>query len=254
MIPPVSAVKTTPGIQTIPVGSAGALSAPPVGKVDFGDLRRRQPFSRVFGFDRGQCIDRYYIEHFLAQHSADIRGRVLEVADSEYTRRFGGDRVTHSDVLHVSRTRRATLVADLTRTNQFPHDAFDCIILTQTLQVIYDIKAAVSTLSRILKCGGVVLTTVPGICQISRYDMDRWGDFWRFTTLAARRLFEEAFPAENVEVKAYGNVLAATAFLYGLVAEDLRDEELLDSDQDYELLITVRAWRPNGVLNKGTAS
>ena len=67
---------------------------------------------------------------------------------------------------------------------------------------------------------------------------------WRFTTLSARRLFGEVFPTENVTVEAYGNVLVAVAFLHGLAAEELRQEELDHRDPDYEVLITVRAVKP----------
>jgi SAM-dependent methyltransferase len=112
------------------------------------------------------------------------------------------------------------------------------------LQFIYDVRAAIRHLHRILKPSGVLLATFPGISQISRYDMDRWGDYWRFTTLSARRLLEEVFPPGNVTVRAYGNVLAAVAFLHGLSAEELRREELDYHDPDYELIITVRAVKP----------
>ena len=71
--------------------------------------------------------------------------------------------------------------------------------------------------------------------------MDRWGDYWRFTTASARRIFEEVFGPENVSVESYGNVLAANAFLHGLAQEELRPDELEFRDPDYELLITVRA-------------
>ena len=77
--------------------------------------------------------------------------------------------------------------------------------------------------------------------QFSRWDMDRWGHYWNFTTLSARRLFEESFPATTVMVKAYGNVLAAVALLHGLASQELQHEELDHHDPDYEVLITVRA-------------
>jgi len=215
---------------------------PPVGFVRFGSLRRLQPISRVFGFDRGLCIDRYYIEQFLTRHAEDIRGHVLEIGDDGYTCKFGGERVSKSDVLHVVEGNpKATIVANLTCADHIPSDTFDCIILTQTLQFIYDVKAALRHLYRVLKPGGVLLATFPGISQISRYDMDRWGDYWRFTTLSARRLFEEVFPPECLTIEARGNVLAAIAFLHGLAAEELRSEELDYHDPDYEVLITVRA-------------
>ncbi len=195
----------------------------------------------MFGFDRGQPIDRLYIERFLSVHAPDIRGTVLEIAGNDYARRFGHD-VTRCDVLHVDANHQGgTIAADLSNAAGMSSDLFDCIICTQTLQFIYDVRAAVGTLHRLLKPGGVLLMTVPGISQISRFDMDRWGEHWRFTTLSTRRLCEGVFPPPNVSVRAHGNVLAATAFLYGLAAEELQQEDLDHSDADYELLITARA-------------
>lgn len=231
----------------LPAGVRGWLGArlPGLGPapVRFGSLRRLAPVSRKFGWDRGGLpVDRYYIEGFLARHAGDIAGRVLEARDDTYTRRFGGDRVRQADVLHpVPGNPKATIVADLTRGDQLPDEAFDCIVLTQVLPFIPDVQEAARTLHRILRPGGVVLATMPGISQIVRYDMDRWGDYWRFTSLSARRLFECAFPGGTVEVESHGNVLAATAFLQGLSTRDLRPEELDHHDPDYEVLITVRA-------------
>lgn len=221
---------------------------PRVGRVDFGGLRRLSPLSREWGYDRGKPIDRYYIERFLEKRAPDIRGRVLEIGTNEYTRAFGGEQVTRSDVLHVSEDHpNVTLIADLTKPDQFSPNVFDCVILTQTLHVIYDMRAALTTAYRILKPGGVLLATGPGISQISRYDMDHWGDYWRFTTRALQRLVEESFPSGDVKIEAYGNVLACTAFLHGLAVEELEQSELEHFDPDYELLITVRAQKAEAV-------
>jgi glycosyltransferase involved in cell wall biosynthesis len=213
------------------------------GRVRFGSLRRLTPISRNFGWDRGGLpVDRYYIDGFLERHAEDIAGRVLEVRDDAYARKFGGDRVTRFDVLHPAPGNpAATIVADLTDAPAVPDQTYDCIVLTQVLPFISDVRAAVGTLHRILRPGGVVLATVPGISQIVRLDMDAWGDYWRFTSLSARRLFESAFPPSGVEVEAHGNVLAAAAFLYGLSSRELRAEELDHFDPDYEVLVTVRA-------------
>ncbi len=216
--------------------------------VRFGTLRRLTPVSGKFGWDRGGLpVDRYYIERFLERHADDIAGRVLEVRDDAYTRKFGGSRVTRADVLHpTSDNPNATIVADLTSAEQIPSGIFDCVVLTQVLPFILDPQAALRTLHRILRPGGVVLATMPGISQVVRYDMDRWGDYWRFTSLSARRLFESAFPQGEVHVEAYGNVLVATAFLYGLSSRELRPDELEYYDPDYEVLITVRAVKGEG--------
>ena len=224
---------------------------PPLGWARFGALRRLAPVSREFGFDRGLPVDRYYVQDFLRRHAGsdqygagDIRGRVIEVGDDIYTRRFGVS-VEKLDVLHVDDTNpRATIVDDLTRGAQIPSDAFDCIICAQTLHVIYEVRQAISTLHRALAPGGVLLVTFPGITQACRPDRDLWGDYWRFTGLSARRLFEEVFPPEGVRVEAYGNVLTATAFLQGLASEELKKEELEARDPDYEVLIAVRAQKP----------
>lgn len=211
-------------------------------RVRWGSLRRTEPISRVFGLDRGQAIDRYYIEAFLARHRQDIKGRVLEIGDPDYTRRFGADRVARSEVLHaIPGNPAATLIGDLATGEGIPAGAFDCLILTQTYPFIFDVQAAIAHSQAALKPGGVLLATLPGVSQISRYDMDRWGDFWRFTDASARRLFGAVFGVENVRVETYGNVLTACAFLQGLAAHELKREELDYQDPDYQLIITVRA-------------
>lgn len=216
---------------------------------NLGSLRRTIPVSpNDFGESRGQCVDRYYIEKFLAEHADDVRGHVLDFADDTYARRFGGSKVTKADVLHVREGNpHATIVADLARGEQIPSDTFDCILCTQVLQYIYDLPAAIRTLYRILKLGGVVLVTAPGIQKIDRVDMEMWGEYWRFTTLSLRRLFGEVFPRDHVEVKAYGNVLAAIAFLHGFAVEDLRREDLEYHDPDFEVAIALRARKPKAV-------
>jgi glycosyltransferase involved in cell wall biosynthesis len=230
--------------------------SPATRPVRFGTLRRLAPVSRRFGWDRGGLpVDRYYIEGFLERHARDIAGHVLEVRDDAYTRRFGGSAITQVDVLHpTTDNEKATIVADLTAAEHIPSNTFDCIVLTQVLPFILDVPAAIRTLHRILRPGGVVLATMPGISQIVRYDMDRWGDYWRFTSLSARKAFECGFPGGDVRVQAHGNVLTATAFLQGLSSRELRPDELNYCDPDYEVIITVRAMKaPPRTVEPGAA-
>lgn len=220
-----------------------------VGTVRLGSERRLTPLSRRFGFDRGTPVDRWYIEDFLSRHAArqqyalgDIRGRILEVGGSEYSRKFGDPAEGHLDVLHVDVSNaEATIVGDLESGSGVPEGVFDCIICTQTLHVLYDIRSAVEHLHAALRPGGVVLATFPGITPRCTPDADLWGDYWRLTSLSARRLFEERFPAQHVRVEAYGNLRTAVAFLRGMTAEELSRAELDLRDRDYEVLIAVRA-------------
>jgi len=213
------------------------------GTVAFGDLRRTSPVSGLFGIDRGLPIDRYYMERFLTAWKADIRGRVLEFGDDRYTRQFGCAGVLRADVLHsVAGNPQATIVADLTDRDAIAADSFDCIICTQTLQMIYEARVALAALQRILRPGGVLLLTAHGISRIARREgVDPWGEYWRFTAQSMRRLLAEAFPGGDFRIDVYGNVLAAIASLHGLAAEELTPEELDHADPDYEVLLGVRA-------------
>jgi SAM-dependent methyltransferase len=218
--------------------------SPRVGGVDLGDLDRLTPVSRDWGFDRGTPVDRFYIERFMARHADSIRGRVLEVANNDYTLRYGGERVTKSDVLHPAEGNpRATVIADLARPDPSLEGSFDCIICTQTLQLVFEVRSAVSQLHRWLKPGGVLLASVPGISQISREDMQQTGDYWRFTGASVRQMFGLEFGDGKVDVEVLGNVLASVAFLHGIASEECDEASLLEADPQFQLLMTVRAVR-----------
>ncbi len=204
-----------------------------------GALRRARPLSDHWGYDRGTPVDRYYIERFLAAHAADVRGRALEVMNADYVRRFGGARVTRADVLDIDAANpNATVVADLAAADAVPGGQFDCFVLTQTLQLVYDVHAAVRHAHRLLAPGGVLLATVP---VVSRIATGAAPDYWRLTAPACERLFGDAFGAGRVEVRAHGNVLAAVAFLAGAACEELPRGALDADDPDFPLLVTVRA-------------
>lgn len=253
-----------------------------------GSTRRRAelltsatPASRRFGVERGLPIDRYYIAKFIDRFGRDsaplgngIRGRVLEIAEPLYVRgpdafaaRLAGGslppvlpEVEQVDVLDLSPNNpEATIVADLSASaSDLPEEAFDCVICTQTLQFIYDIRAAVRSLHRLLKPGGVVLATVPGISQLCTPELAvqeglTLADFpegsiapvdrWRLTPSAAGSLFGEVFGDTSVAVEAYGNVLAAAGLLQGLSVRDFDRAELDRHDPDYPVVVGVCAIR-----------
>ena len=208
--------------------------------VDFGDLRRLSPLSDDWGFDRGTPIDRYYIERFLEPRAALIRGRVLEMADAMYTPRFGGGGVRQLDVLDVAGAPGADYTCRLEHGEELPSDRFDCVVCTQVLPFIYDVHGAVRTLHRILKPGGCLLLTVPGITPL--HDAEQYGDgwHWSFTAASISRLCSEVFGGAP-EVEVFGNLLAASAFLYGLADSDLTRDELEPVDPDYPVIVGVQA-------------
>lgn len=203
-----------------------------------GTLRRTIPLSTNHGRDRGRPVDRFYIERFLEQHRRDIHGHVLEIKQDTYADRYGSE-ITRCDVLDIDRAnRRATIIADLTAADAIIPDQFDCFILTQMLQFVYDYQAVVAHAHRILRPGGTLLATMPAI---SRIDRRLATDYWRFTVAACSALFGAIFGAEQIQVCSYGNVLTAIAFLAGMAQEDLAYHELIAHDDHFPVIIAVRA-------------
>lgn len=204
-------------------------------------LKGLSPISGVYGADRGNSIDRYYIGKFLKENSSFIKGNVLEILDNRYTLLFGKDKVKKSEILDIDRKNKgATIYADLRKPKELPEAQFDCIILTQTIHVIDDMFSVIESVYKMLKKGGVVLATLP--C-LSRIDVAAGieGDFWRFTKASAKYLFETKFKSKNLEIKVFGNVFSSSAFLYGYSNEELTKEELDYTDPNFPMLIGVKA-------------
>ncbi len=232
-----------------------AVSTP---KVSFGDLSGPLPLSDNMGFSRGSPIDRFFIERFLARHQGDICGRVLEVGDNRYTKKFGADRVSVSDVVDVRADNpQASIIADLQTATDIPSDSFDCIILTQVLIYMDDVEAALATVLRILKPGGVALITVPGISQICSdpEEASKWN--WSFYPRTFQRLLAKFFDPKKLIVEGYGNLKTTIGFLAGLAQEDIENDDYLLQDHRYPLIVAARATkpgRPPQIARKGRLS
>jgi SAM-dependent methyltransferase len=207
------------------------------------DLRRTNPLYPAFGYHRGTPVDRYYIERFLASHAELISGDGLEVGEDRYLSRVGAARLRSVTTFQLADPGPGRLVGDLTQPDALPEGVFDCFICTQTLNFVYDFRSALRSCHRLLKSSGRLLLTVAGTSQISRYDADRWGDYWRFTPQGLTRLALEVF-GDTVTVSAWGNVLAATALLHGLVTEEFEPAELDVQDPDYPVVISLVGSKP----------
>ncbi len=235
--------KATPAFILKRLHKAGLYKSyrPKVGKVKPGDFYRTTPFSTEFGYDRGGPVDRYYIENFLQKEKGCIKGRALEIGDNEYTLAYGGHNVMQSDILHVDETNtRATFIGDLSNCPQIPDGVFDCIVLTQTLHLIYEFKDALATCHRVLKPGGVLLLTSPGITPI---DHGEWKEtwYWSFTDKVIRKLLTEVFTGGKIDVNTFGNVYVAASFLYGMGISEVSKKRLDYNDPHFQVIITAKA-------------
>lgn len=200
-----------------------------------------KPLSDVFGIDRGTPLDRVFIRRFLQHYGKLIRGDCLEVEESTYTRQFGQPGHVAYDLKFApssSRSSKNHVMADLTRPETVPEARFDTFICTQTLNFIFNLDPVIDSIHKLLKPGGHSLITVAGISQISRYDYERWGDYWRFTEQSLRNLLLQRFDEANCRFETYGNVTTSCLFLQGVAYEDLRDKSILDEvDKNYQMVI-----------------
>lgn len=204
--------------------------------VRWGNLRRYEPISAKFGFDRGTPIDRYYLTQFVREWAHLIRGVVGEVSEPIYAA-LGGEAVSRLEVLDVDPSNpRATLFADLSVDGGLPGRHFDCLIVTQTLQYIRDPGAALRGLAAALKPGGSLILAVPALAPHDDIE-DADGDYWRFWPAGLRTLIDRAAPNARFTIRSYGNVLSAMAFLYGISAEELRGSELDSHDARYPVVV-----------------
>jgi SAM-dependent methyltransferase len=205
------------------------------------------PIGADWGFERGLPIDRWYIERFLQGHTREIGGRVLEIDTDRYTRKFGGDRVTKSDVLHLNEMRPGiTMVGDLASPDSFPSELFDCIVLTQTVNLVFDARAALLSVRKMLKPGGVALITVPGLSRMFGGEDGTWGHCWGFTTRSLSQLLEDVFAEDSVSIDSCGNVLSTIAFMHGIASEELKVSELEYHDPEYQLLVLASVTKRGG--------
>lgn len=199
-----------------------------------------EPASRHWGCERGTPIDRYYIEKFLSDNSSYICGDVMEISEDKYTKRYGGDNVVNSYILHVNGYGENVIKGNLVTGEGIHENSIDCLICTQTLPFIFDIKKCVKNIFKMLKPGGSALITTGGITPISYYDYVRWGHYWSFTDQSLKQLLSEYFDEDNIAINVYGNMKVAISFLYGLCLEDLNEEDLNYYDELYPVTIAAR--------------
>jgi SAM-dependent methyltransferase len=213
----------------------------------WGNLRRSEPISPTFGFDRGTPVDRYYMLRFLAEHAAAVRGVVGEIAEARYVRQFGDDRLTRVEIIDIDPGNpHATLVADLAESSSLPAATFDTLVVLQTLQYTTSVTAALGNCIQALRPGGSLLLAMPGLtAHDDRIPLEE--DRWRFLPAGVDELLRAAAPEARRRVVGYGNLVAALAFLHGISAEELRPRELDRYDARYPVVTCARLDLPGPV-------
>lgn len=197
-----------------------------------------EPKSRDYGASLGGSIARYYIDLYVNEclNQLDLQGNtIVEIGDDRY-----GKLVRDSNRIIIRNTDPNNdffMFADIETGEGCEESICDAIILTNVLSCLFDIRGAISNSKKMLKPGGTAIITVPGIAQISQQDYNSYGQYWRFTPMCLEKLLREGFGKMDISIKSYGNVKAATSFLYGESVASLKKEELEYFDPDYPMII-----------------
>jgi len=206
----------------------------------WGNLRRAEPFSKEWGYDRGIPVDRYFGDRFLFEHRHLITGQVLEIQDSIYTRKYGVG-VTRADSIDIAAQFGPTIVCDLAKAEGvIPSNTYDCFLLPYTLLVVQGLEAALRNAMRVVKPGGTVLATTSVMTPV----LAEYPEYWRMTECGWREVLARAWPGCEFEVRTHGNCVSAIASLLGLAQEELKREELDKDDPRFPVLISIKGRKP----------
>jgi len=201
----------------------------------WGNLRRTTPFSATYGFERGQPIDRYYLDRFLARYRDLITGAVLETQGSSYTERFGHD-VTRAHSFDIEPRFEPTYVCDFAYSGGvIPDQSYDCLLLPNTLMHFRELDRCLAHSRRVVRPGGTILASAAGLLPLTG-DVP---DYWRLSPDGWREKLCEAWPGAMLEIVSYGNCLAAVSAQLGLALEELTEAELDVQDPRFPVLTTI---------------
>jgi SAM-dependent methyltransferase len=201
----------------------------------WGNLRRTQPFSATYGFERGTPIDRYYLHQFFVRHGKLITGDVLEVQTTSTTERYG-TAVKRADTFDIVPDFAPTYLCDFTAApSPIPDRAYDCVLLPNTLPHFRDLDGGLANALRVVRPGGAILASAGGLLPLTA-DVP---DYWRFSPDGWRARLAAAWPNAEVTVEGRGNCLAAIAAQLGLAVEELSARELDAVDPRFPVLTTI---------------
>jgi glycosyltransferase involved in cell wall biosynthesis len=218
--------------QTFRAAAPTSSSFIRAGEVRWGDLGRRSIGDNAAAGGRGGPIAVTYLEHYLKLHAYRVAGDVGEFGDDVLARRYGGDGVHSVTILDPS-------LVDLAGDPHETAGTFDCLLAVDMIRFAVDAKRAVGNLFAMLRHGGVLLASVPGMMPALSDERDRW----RWTEQGARHLFVDVFGPDAVSVTAYGSLRAATATLHHMGVKDLGSSDLITTDPKFSVQIVVLAER-----------
>ncbi len=144
----------------------------------------------------------FRLEYHKKLKGITLNGAVLDVGGTKnayYQTLFQGNPTF--TVMNISETYGYDIKADAEKPFPIPDASYDHILLLNVLELLYDYETTLRECHRVLKKGGTIVCANPFLVQV-HHNPD---DYFRFTDIALKRIFEEAgFTVNAVEPLATG--------------------------------------------------
>ena len=214
--------------------------APPVGELNWGDLRRMVPVCSRFGFSRGSPIDRYYLDQFIEKIRPLVHGDVVEIGGKdENGRLYQFEHAVRYRGFDMFEDPDISLVGDAHDPNALAEAQLDTIIAFNVLEHCPKPWIVIDNMRRWLKPDGLALVMVPSCQRLHRMPED----YWRPLPAALIHLFTTW---ADCELHVYGNPSTAIAAMLGIAVEELSVGELDAYHPDYPVTTCVIAKKSDG--------
>ncbi|MFE0258268.1 class I SAM-dependent methyltransferase [Streptomyces sp. NPDC059010] len=211
------------------------ILVPPIGGIDWGQLRRLIPICPAFGMSRGTPIDRHYLNQFIAEIHDFVQGDVVEIGGLDSNGgAYGFTRASKYRGLDIREAPGVSLVGDAADPGIIPADSLDTIIAFNVLEHTARPWQVVDNMRQWLRPGGTACCMVPSAQRLHSAPED----YWRPLPAALREMFS-AWSEQTVHQ--YGNPLSVIASLMGIAAEELDALELSSYHPDYPVATCIVA-------------
>ena len=201
-------------------------------------LKSIKIYSEKFGFDRGTPIDRYYINTFLENLKLENSfNRSLEFGEIHYSDRFKvKEKYFLSHPAYETRAISSKQISfDLNSAHNYDGIKFDLILSTNVINFTKNPFVSIKHHMDMLNSGGTLVLTASASMPISKFDAERWGDYWRIAPDGLNQLLRTL----NCEydIHSFGSFVTSIAFLCGLSAEEVDPLDLNENDDRYPIIV-----------------
>ncbi|MDJ0634978.1 MAG: methyltransferase domain-containing protein [Xenococcaceae cyanobacterium MO_188.B29] len=156
---------------------------------------------------------------WLKHHASDIVGSVLSIGSGTDEDKEGGRYrdyfINCSSYItsEITSEFEVDMVLDIRSMTQIQNNSFDCVFCSGVLEHVDDYRSGLKEITRILKCGGILLLGLPFRQAIHLAP----NDYWRFTEYGIKYLLRDDY--EILELTPIDNSVSGFPAAYWIKAK-----------------------------------